>query len=38
MKFVCSKHELYEAISTVQKAVMPNMTLPILEGIYIESR
>lgn len=37
MKFVCSKHELYEAISTVQKAVMPKATLPILEGIYIEA-
>lgn len=37
MKFVCSKNDLNEAISTVQKAVMSKATLPILEGIYIEA-
>lgn len=37
MKFVCSKNDLNEAISTVQKAVMSKATLPILEGIYIET-
>lgn len=37
MKFVCSKSELNEAISTVQKAVMAKATLPVLEGIYIEA-
>jgi len=38
MKFVCSKNDLNEAISTVQKAVMAKATLPILEGIYIEAK
>jgi DNA polymerase-3 subunit beta len=38
MKFTCSKHDLIEAINTVQKAVMAKATLPILEGIYIEAK
>lgn len=38
MKFTCSKHDLIEATSTVQKAVMAKATLPILEGIYIEAK
>lgn len=38
MKFVCSKQELIEAVTTVQKAVMPKATLPVLEGIYIEAK
>lgn len=37
MKFVCSKQDLLEAVTTVQKAVMTKSTLPILEGIYIEA-
>ncbi|MDD3743646.1 MAG: hypothetical protein PHX54_08500 [Lentimicrobiaceae bacterium] len=37
MKFVCSKQDLVDAVTTVQKAVMAKATLPILEGIYIEA-
>lgn len=37
MKFVCSKHDLNEAITTVQKAIMAKATLPILEGIFIDA-
>lgn len=35
MKFVCSRNDLLEGISTVQKAVTGKTTLPILEGILI---
>lgn len=35
MKFICSKSDLLEGISTVQKAVTGKSTLPILEGILI---
>ena len=35
MLFICSKSELMEGISTVQKAVTGKTTLPILEGILI---
>jgi len=37
MKIICSQKKLSEAISTVQKAISPRSTLPVLEGIYIES-
>jgi DNA polymerase-3 subunit beta len=37
MKFICSKSDLIEATTTVQKAVMAKATLPMLEGIYIEA-
>jgi len=37
MKFVCSKQDLVEAVTIVQKAVMAKVTLPVLEGIYIEA-
>jgi len=37
MKFVCSKQDLVEAVTIVQKAVMAKATLPVLEGIYIEA-
>lgn len=37
MKFSCNKHDLLEAINTVQKAVMPKATIQILEGIFIEA-
>lgn len=37
MKFVCSKQDLNEAITTVQRAVMTKATLPILEGIFINA-
>ncbi|MBE7026966.1 MAG: DNA polymerase III subunit beta [Ruminococcaceae bacterium] len=36
MKFICDKASLIEAINTVQKAVSPKSTLPILEGILLE--
>lgn len=36
MKFICDKTNLLEAINTVQKAVSPKSTLPILEGILLE--
>ncbi len=36
MKFICDKANLLEAINTVQKAVSPKSTLPILEGILLE--
>jgi DNA polymerase III, beta subunit len=35
MKFICSKKELLDGISTVQKAVTGKTTLPILDGILI---
>jgi DNA polymerase III subunit beta len=38
MKFVCSKSELLEGISAVQKAVTGKTTLPILEGILITAK
>lgn len=37
MKFSCSQKKLSENISIVQKAISSRTTLPILEGIYIES-
>ena len=37
MKFSCNKQDLMEAINIVQKAVMTKATIPILEGIYIET-
>lgn len=37
MKFSCSQKKLSESISIVQKAISSRTTLPILEGIYIES-
>lgn len=36
MKFICDKSSLIEAINTVQKAVSPKSTMPILEGILLE--
>lgn len=38
MNFVCSKEELLDGISTVQKAVTGKTTLPILDGILIVCR
>ena len=38
MKFVCSKQDLVDTVTIVQKAVMAKATLPILEGIYIEAK
>lgn len=38
MNFICSKEELLEGISTVQKAVTGKTTLPILEGILLTCR
>lgn len=35
MKFVCSRDMFINSINTVQKAVSPRTTLPILEGILI---
>lgn len=37
MKFVCDKNNLLDAINIVQRAVSPKSTIPILEGILIES-
>ncbi|MCR5616883.1 MAG: DNA polymerase III subunit beta [Clostridiales bacterium] len=37
MKFNCSKSSLDSAISIVQKAVKPNTTVPILDGILIQA-
>ncbi len=37
MKFICSQKKFLESILTVQKAVSSKTTLPILEGIYIET-
>lgn len=37
MKFVCSQKKLNDAISVVQKAVSSRTTIPILEGVYIET-
>lgn len=37
MKFICSRERLMEAVSIVQKAVATRSTLPILDGILIES-
>lgn len=37
MKVVCSKSNLIEGISVVQKAVSTKTTLPILEGILLEA-
>lgn len=36
MKFKCVKNELMEALQTVQKAVSPRSTLPILTGILFD--
>lgn len=37
MKFICTKSELEQAISIVQKAVKSNSTKPILDGILIQA-
>lgn len=37
MKIICSKENLTEGISVVQKAVSSKTTLPILEGILLEA-
>ena len=37
MKVIILKHNLMEAISVVQIAVMAKATVPVLEGIYIEA-
>lgn len=37
MKFICSQHQLAEAVTNVQKAVSSKSTLPILKGILIEA-
>ncbi|MFU0801018.1 MAG: DNA polymerase III subunit beta [Xylanivirga thermophila] len=37
MKFICTQKKLMEGINTVQKAISPRTTLPILEGIYIKA-
>ena len=37
MKFICTKTELEQAVSIVQKAVKSNSTKPILDGILIQA-
>ena len=37
MKFLCSQKKFLEGVLTVQKAVSSKTTLPILEGIYLET-
>lgn len=37
MKFICSRTQLMDAISVVQKAVAPRSTMSILEGILVEA-
>lgn len=37
MKFICSRDQLMDAISIVQKAVAPRSTMSILEGILVEA-
>lgn len=37
MKFICSRDQLMEGISIVQKAVASRSTMPVLEGILIEA-
>jgi DNA polymerase-3 subunit beta len=38
MRIICSKNDLLDGISTVQKAVTGKTTLPILEGILINAK
>lgn len=38
MKIICSREQLIEGISIVQKAVSTKTTLPILEGILLEAQ
>lgn len=37
MNFICSQKNLYNAVSTVQKAISTRTTIPILEGIFIKA-
>ena len=37
MKFVCEKEKLLKAINSVTKAVPSRTTMPILEGILIQT-
>lgn len=37
MKFICEKSNLQEAVFTVQKAITGKSSMPILNGILIET-